>query len=520
MAAMRENPPHPTTHLVCAGGFVVTRTGCLALCLGALSLLGCGDPAAADPFPPSPDPMQWSLRPQAASPSSIKMKAVEAEDPDGVEYYFETLTAGGHDSGWQAETTYLDTGLTEGQAYSYRVKARDLSASHNETAFSGEAAATAGVLRRRIIDLSMPGVGQNIDGPSLVRVPDWIPPASRAHPSAVYYLYFANHGGDYIRMAWASDVMGPYTIYNPGAGVLHDDAVVLQHAETGWHMASPDVHVDDANQRFVMYFHTDTKWDGQRLQVGEGQYTLVATSTDGLDFNAGVVDMIICPFYARVFPWSGGLYTIIRSGQVWKARDPQHPWVNPPPGQAEVDIVANGGLWEKLSDWNPWDDVVNPFDGMDGRNIRHNALRLRGDRLDVFYSRSGQAPERIEVSTIDLSPGENNWVASDPVTVIAPLYEWEGADLPIEPSGSGSATGVHQLRDPHVFEDSDGSEYLLYSGRGEECIGIVPLAAVLPDGFEALPVLSVGDVSAAEGDAGATALTITVTAESPEAPAP
>jgi len=37
--------------------------------------------------------------------------------------------------------------------------------------------------------------GENINGPSLIRVPDWIPANRRANPSAQYYLYFGHHGG-------------------------------------------------------------------------------------------------------------------------------------------------------------------------------------------------------------------------------------------------------------------------------------------------------------------------------------
>jgi len=39
------------------------------------------------------------------------------------------------------------------------------------------------------------GEGANINGPSLIRIPDWILPSERADPSAVYYLYFAHHAG-------------------------------------------------------------------------------------------------------------------------------------------------------------------------------------------------------------------------------------------------------------------------------------------------------------------------------------
>src|SRR5207253_325786 len=37
-------------------------------------------------------------------------------------------------------------------------------------------------------------MGDNINGPSLIRVPDWI-----EKPLGRYYLYFAHHDGDYIR---------------------------------------------------------------------------------------------------------------------------------------------------------------------------------------------------------------------------------------------------------------------------------------------------------------------------------
>ena len=39
--------------------------------------------------------------------------------------------------------------------------------------------------------------GNNINGPSLIRVPEWIPMNKRANISAQYYLYFAHHQGDY-----------------------------------------------------------------------------------------------------------------------------------------------------------------------------------------------------------------------------------------------------------------------------------------------------------------------------------
>jgi hypothetical protein len=59
------------------------------------------------------------------------------------------------------------------------------------------------------IDASLERDGSNINGPCLLRIPDWVAPADRAEPSAVYYLYFAHHGDEYIRMAWSAEIEGP-----------------------------------------------------------------------------------------------------------------------------------------------------------------------------------------------------------------------------------------------------------------------------------------------------------------------
>src|SRR3954451_19188700 len=53
--------------------------------------------------------------------------------------------------------------------------------------------------------------GQNINGPSLIRVPDWV-----ETPLGKYYLYFAHHRGKYIRLAYADRLQGPWTIHKPG----------------------------------------------------------------------------------------------------------------------------------------------------------------------------------------------------------------------------------------------------------------------------------------------------------------
>jgi hypothetical protein len=98
--------------------------------------------ATPDTTPPTPDPMTWASAPAATGTSSISMTATTASDPCGVEYFFDCLTTGGHDSGWQDSTTYVDTGLNEATQYTYRVKARDKSPNQNETGWSSSESAT------------------------------------------------------------------------------------------------------------------------------------------------------------------------------------------------------------------------------------------------------------------------------------------------------------------------------------------------------------------------------------------
>ena len=54
-------------------------------------------------------------------------------------------------------------------------------------------------------------LGGNINGPSLIRTPAWLPNALGR-----YYLYFAHHQGEFIRLAYADDLAGPWQVHAPG----------------------------------------------------------------------------------------------------------------------------------------------------------------------------------------------------------------------------------------------------------------------------------------------------------------
>ena len=104
--------------------------------------------------------------------------------------------------------------------------------------------------------------------------------------------------------------------------------------------------------------------------------------------------------------------------------------------------------------------------------MRHSALLVRDKKLYVFWTQVGFAPETIMLSTIDLTDDWRHWKQSDPVEVLRPEFEWEGADAPLEPSIRSTAYGcVNQLRDPAIFVEDDAI-FLLYAVAGESGIAI------------------------------------------------
>jgi hypothetical protein len=67
-------------------------------------------------------------------------------------------------------------------------------------------------------------MGSNVNGPSLIRVPDWV-----TNPLGRYYLYFAHHQGKYIRLVYADELRGPWFIHTPGVLALEDSFFCGSH---------------------------------------------------------------------------------------------------------------------------------------------------------------------------------------------------------------------------------------------------------------------------------------------------
>jgi len=224
------------------------------------------------------------------------------------------------------------------------------------------------------------------------------------------------------------------------------------------HVASPEILVDAPARRIVMWFHgwwtEGTMWPSGAWEAGEwarargyGQYTQVAESTDGLHFE--IRPSITKTSYLRVFDRSGRLHGMSRLGRLGRAPDALAPFELGP------SAFRDG-----------------PYAG----RVRHVALLRRDRTLYVFFTAIGDAPERVLMSTIDLSGDWSSWRASAPVEVLRPNRPYECVDAPLAPSEAGDVEGrVHQIRDPHVFEEN-GRIYLFYTICGEQGIAAAEIA--------------------------------------------
>lgn len=328
------------------------------------------------------------------------------------------------------------------------------------------------------------GDGANINGPSLVRIPDFVARRNRVNRNANYYLYFGHHGGEYIRMAWAANVDGPYTLYDAGAsvgdrGVFDDNRnridldnnVGIQDS----HLASPDVLVDEDNRRFIMYFHAGGyRFNGRNIN---SQRTFVNTSGSGAEFRRRDTEPVqLGDSYFRVFEDNNTLYAMDNRGIPRRARSFNNPW-RPTNGYYNGNSLPE--LWER----NPNDFYQDRISRVTGesrsqRRVRHTGIRVSGREAQIFFTERGDQQEHIRVSRINLNV--SNWTRWNPTypgnTILRPISGWEGGQFSTRRSEAGPAPeNVNQLRDPDVFQDDDGSLYLIYAGGGEDGLGIAAL---------------------------------------------
>jgi len=284
---------------------------------------------------------------------------------------------------------------------------------------------------RPIISPETPGwdpelVGTNINGPSLIRVPD----AFEA-PLGRYYLYFAHHQGKRIRLAYADALDGPWTIHTPGT-------LAIDQTPFTAHIASPDVHAA-GDGRLVMVYHG---CGGVQNPPQVQQPAAVATSSDGLHWTHQQV--LPAESYLRAFELEGQMLGVAKNGRLYEAE------------AGTFDFKHAAGCLD--------------YSG------RHWAVHVDGPRAEFFYSRFGDTPEHILHFEVTGRAGLERWHEAKRRSLLTPQHDWEGAGEPITPSRIGAShQPVHQLRDPAVFTDHDGGRYLLYTGAGEMNIALAAL---------------------------------------------
>jgi hypothetical protein len=301
---------------------------------------------------------------------------------------------------------------------------------------------------------SSPTIGDNINGPSVIKVPDWIP-----NKLGKYYMYFAHHRGMYIRLAYADSLHGPWKVYEPGVLNVSETAFYRPQPDPEaeiygvyTHVASPEIYVDEANKRLIMWVHGQfsdgKKWPDDPLEAhawlqknGYSQNTQVTVSTDGLRFKSQPA--ITADPYLRVFEYKGEFYGIVRLGRLVHSSDPLKKFEAGP---------------------SPFRDT--PYNNQ----VRHVALFRDGDTLHVFLSVIGAAPEKIVHTTIALKGDWKEWKVGPFDNVLTPEARYECPDWPVRPSEVGEIYGAaRQLRDPALYVEN-GKITLFYTVCGEQGI--------------------------------------------------
>lgn len=284
---------------------------------------------------------------------------------------------------------------------------------------------------------------ENINGPALIRVPSWLP-----NPLGKYYLYFAHHEGEYIRLAYADSLQGPWKIYSQG---------ILPITDLPWatdHVSSPDIWIDEEHKQIRLYFHSPVapmlkSTDPNYLTHGGEvlQNTFVALAEDGLHFKVRAEPL--GPSYFRVWQWEGVFYALPRLGI---------PLMRSPDGLL------------------PFEAITSPLEHDSAfKNMRHTAVWVRRDSLYLFYSKIGDAPEEIMMTIIPMHGPPSTWRASPPCTVLRPERGYEGAHLPVTASQFGMTLSYENaLRDPYIYVEGEKT-YLLYSVVAERGIAIAEL---------------------------------------------
>ncbi|MDE0114651.1 MAG: hypothetical protein OXN84_20505 [Albidovulum sp.] len=286
-------------------------------------------------------------------------------------------------------------------------------------------------------------IGAKINGPSAIRVPDWI-----EAPLGRYYLKLADRQGDRIRLAYSLEIPVPTHVHEPGLLRLEASGIPTQFSEFNLperfrnsvvsgglrpHNDSPVVHVDRARQPIVIHCRCLERDCTQIIQC--------AVSKNGFDFLDPQPNG--ADYYARVFEWQGVGYASELAAWLYRLRDSGLSF----PGRTRLGDPST----------------------------RHVAFFPYEDLPFQILSRFGDAPERLLISRIFATVDWRDWSLSDPLEFLRAEMPREGAGKPILPSRACPADGlVSQLRDPFVLIE-DYCLWLFYACASESSLGLARL---------------------------------------------
>ena len=177
-------------------------------------------------------------------------------------------------------------------------------------------------------------LGGNVNGPTVIRVPDWV-----NRPLGRYYMYFANHMGEFIRLAYADAITGPWRVYEPGVLHVRDTAFFRPQpdpketlADFYTHVASPESFVDPARKRLVMWVprmvderRAMAERSGQSARLGHAEGIRAVHAGGRVDRRhtfRGATAHYQGQSYLRVFQHDGYFYGLSRLGQLARSKDP------------------------------------------------------------------------------------------------------------------------------------------------------------------------------------------------------
>ena len=208
---------------------------------------------------------------------------------------------------------------------------------------------------------------------------------------------------------------------------------------------SPDILYSPQENLYYMHAHL------HRCKQHGKQPTAVFTSPDLLHWNiSNVADPFVANnlFYARLFHYKGQLYGIAKSQET---------------------STGSMVLFESTSFRSDY-KVIHKL----AQGVRHVGLHRKQDTLFIFFTLIGDEPERIFLSTIDLTQPPSKWELRPGPEIMKPPNT--NSPLKISKPGAAPCHHVQELRDPFFFPDEDEAENqlkgtLFYTLAGEQAIG-------------------------------------------------